>query len=304
MYRIKIFAGICFLLIGCFAEAATNALPPAGTTYYACVNNTTGDLFLIKSTGTCPAGDTKISWNQTGPVGPAGPQGPVGATGAQGPAGPKGATGATGAQGPAGAQGPVGATGAQGPKGAMGAQGPTGPIGPQCPQGATGATGPQGPTGPVGPQGPAGVATGSSAATGGQSNLGVYPGTLITFTDAIQTTGTYFVNSSTLINIAAGDGAYCYATTEFEGGGFTQGGSSAGAAIGQGVYQTASTTDAIFASAGDFIELWCYSATNNASTTIFTAGLSATLIESTFAKHAPQKQMPTTGILGEPVNRK
>jgi hypothetical protein len=39
-------------------------------------------------------------------------------------------------------------------------------------------------------------------------------------------------------------------------------GSSAGVQTGQGIFQQASMTDAIFASAGDFFELFCYSANN------------------------------------------
>lgn len=81
------------------------ALPASATTYYACVNNTSGAIDIVSASTTCKSGTHKISWNQTGPAGPAGPKG------ATGPAGPKGATGATGLQGlqgPAGPQGPAG----------------------------------------------------------------------------------------------------------------------------------------------------------------------------------------------------
>jgi Collagen triple helix repeat (20 copies) len=110
-------------------------------TYYACVNNSTGDITIVSSTTTCATGSHKIQWNEEGPTGPTGPKG------ATGPAGAKGATGATGPAGPAGAKGATGATGPEGPAGPKGAIGATGPAGPAGPKGATGATGPTGPPG-------------------------------------------------------------------------------------------------------------------------------------------------------------
>jgi hypothetical protein len=165
---------------------------PASTTIYACVNTTTQAVRIVPSLASCVAGETGISWAQTGATGATGPQGPpgvpgatgatgpAGATGAQGPignTGPAGPTGAAGPQGPIGNTGPAGATGAQGPIGNTGPAGPTGAAGPQGPvgntgpAGATGATGPQGPkgdtgaTGPQGPTGPAGPAGSSSGFT-------------------------------------------------------------------------------------------------------------------------------------------
>jgi len=44
---------------------------------------------ILTGTQTCRAGETAISWNQTGP---AGPQGTTGANGATGPTGPTGPT--------------------------------------------------------------------------------------------------------------------------------------------------------------------------------------------------------------------
>jgi len=77
---------------------------------YACYSNSTGEMFRVSSTTTCPTGETKISWNATGPQGANGAQGAQGATGPQGPAGPQGATGAQGPQGATGPAGPPGAT--------------------------------------------------------------------------------------------------------------------------------------------------------------------------------------------------
>jgi hypothetical protein len=72
---------------------------PQVTTYYGCVNNTTGAIRIVNSSTTCHSNEHKIHWNQVGPQGPAGPRGPKGPTGPQGPQGP---------QGPAGPQGPPG----------------------------------------------------------------------------------------------------------------------------------------------------------------------------------------------------
>jgi hypothetical protein len=84
---------------GCYTTSAT-LLGPAK-----------GSLRVVDSGEHCRAGETPITWSQTGP------RGPVGATGATGAMGATGAAGATGATGPAG---PTGATGATGPAGADG----------------------------------------------------------------------------------------------------------------------------------------------------------------------------------------
>jgi len=57
---------------------------PMVTTYYACVNNSTGAIRIVTSGTTCHSNEHKIHWNQVGPQGPPGPQGP------QGPKGPPG----------------------------------------------------------------------------------------------------------------------------------------------------------------------------------------------------------------------
>jgi hypothetical protein len=93
MYFAVLFVG-CVLLF-----AAQTKLSPATTTYYGCVNNTTGAIRIVSKTTVCKTTEHKISWNQ---VGPQGPQGPQGKQGAQGPQGPEGPQGTQGAQGPPG----------------------------------------------------------------------------------------------------------------------------------------------------------------------------------------------------------
>jgi hypothetical protein len=126
------------------------------TTYYACVNNSSGTIKMIDASKTCDKSEVKIEWNQVGPKGDKGDKGDTGDTGQQGLQGVQGPIGDTGTQGPQGVQGPIGDTGAQGPQGVQGPIGNTGPQGPQGVQGPIGDTGPQGPKGDTGTTGPKG----------------------------------------------------------------------------------------------------------------------------------------------------
>ena len=84
-----------FLLVSCALQVAAQQ-QPLTTTYYACINNSTGAIRIVGQNTPCKSTEHKVHWNQTGPQGPKGPQGPTGPQGAQGPEGP------TGPQGPAG----------------------------------------------------------------------------------------------------------------------------------------------------------------------------------------------------------
>ena len=169
-----------------------------GGVIHGCYDARTGALRVIDPGGKCTAGETALSWNQTGPRGDTGRQGPKGATGATGPAGLKGDTGATGPADPAGPTGATGATGPAGPAG--GATGATGPTGPAGPTGATGATGPTGPTGATGPAGP----KGDTGDTGPEGPAGVTPGYVRVNADG-SFTGS--IASATVTNPQAG--VYC-----------------------------------------------------------------------------------------------
>lgn len=83
----------------------------------ACVDRTTGDMRIPRTTRPCYPRERTLMWSVTGPAGPAGPQGPAGVMGPEGP------------QGPAGNQGGRGPVGAPGPTGAAGPQGDPGPAG-------------------------------------------------------------------------------------------------------------------------------------------------------------------------------
>lgn len=94
---LALFALVVILTAAAFPNDTPNA--SQSTTYYACVNNTTGAITIVSKNTTCQTGYHKIQWNQQGLKGP---QGPTGSTGPTGPQGPTGSQGPTGPQGPAG----------------------------------------------------------------------------------------------------------------------------------------------------------------------------------------------------------
>src|SRR4051812_19043098 len=76
--------------LGAGAAVAVAAIPSADGTIHACINPAStppGAVRIIDdATQTCAAGETPLTWSQTGPTGPAGPPGPQGDPGsASGP---------------------------------------------------------------------------------------------------------------------------------------------------------------------------------------------------------------------------
>ena len=106
--RMAIIAGATALVLaagGGVAFAASASIPDSAGVIHGCFKPTTsgsmsplGVIDTALPGGTCPKGQTALSWNQKGPQGPAGPAGPVG---------PVGSAGATGPAGPAGPAGPT-----------------------------------------------------------------------------------------------------------------------------------------------------------------------------------------------------
>jgi hypothetical protein len=96
-------------------------------------------------------------------------------------------------------------------------------------------------------------------------------------TNAIPTTGTYYINGTALISIDTFDSAaYCYVTLASSGtNDGVQGGSS-----NAGFWEQASVADAFSISAGDAVQLVCYSNANDGNTYVNNASVSATLITS------------------------
>jgi hypothetical protein len=82
------------------AGIAVASIPDSSGAVHSCYD-AKGDLHLIDPSGStplptaCAAGETALSFNQTGPAGPAGAAGATGAPGAIGPAGPRGPAGAS-----------------------------------------------------------------------------------------------------------------------------------------------------------------------------------------------------------------
>ena len=161
----------------------------------------------------------------------------------------------------------------------IGPQGPAGPQGPQGPQGAQGPQGPQGPKGaqgPAGPQGPPGISVGNFAAAG---STFIGSAAVVAQTNPVKTTGTYYVNATALLAIDAADSAaYCYVTTGSSGvqDGIYGGSSNAGQ------FEQASIADAWNVSAGDVVQMVCYSNAGDSNTYVYNASLTATLIQSSF----------------------
>jgi hypothetical protein len=158
-----------FVAVGAILLAALAVSPPAAATaLYACVKSG-GAARIFATKHSCKRGETRLSWNTTGPPGKNGVNGATGGNGKDGGSGSQGVAGATGPTGPVGA-GTSGERGATGPSGQKGATGPTGGGGGgEGTTGATGPTGPEGKTGATGPTGPPGSGgtggTGSAEAT-------------------------------------------------------------------------------------------------------------------------------------------
>jgi hypothetical protein len=90
MFRTRVCVCVLFLLACCALPMAAQQGQPQVTTYYGCVNNSTGAIRIVSKTTVCKSTEHKINWNQVGPQGPKGPQGPQGAQGPTGPQGPPG----------------------------------------------------------------------------------------------------------------------------------------------------------------------------------------------------------------------
>jgi type VI secretion system secreted protein Hcp len=86
--RLLRFALPTLAALGAGAAVAFAAIPAPDGTIHACINPAStppGAVRIIDdATQTCAAGETPITWSQTGPQGPAGPQGPQGDPGPAG----------------------------------------------------------------------------------------------------------------------------------------------------------------------------------------------------------------------------
>ena len=125
----------------------------------------------------------------------------------------------------------------------------------------------------MGPQGPAGIAVGNSAFSTQVTSLGSPRVILQTF--SASTAGVYYVNASAELYIDISDAAaYCYVTPTSSG---AADGNYGGSSV-LGNYQQASIVDFFFLSAGDSLQLVCFSSLSDSNTAVQSAAMTATLI--------------------------
>ena len=67
---------------------ASSPPPPPPVVFEACINPGNGGMRLVDPSTACHNNETRVSWNNEGPVGPTGPTGPAGPTGPGGPTEP------------------------------------------------------------------------------------------------------------------------------------------------------------------------------------------------------------------------
>ena len=70
MFRTNICVCVLFLLACCALPLAAQEGQPQVTTYYACINNSTGAIRIVSKSTECMSAEHKINWNQVGPQGP------------------------------------------------------------------------------------------------------------------------------------------------------------------------------------------------------------------------------------------
>lgn len=129
--------GVVVLLL---AIGVTMALAE-GAEYYACVNNSSGTIHMVKAGEECNNNEALITWNSVGPPGPQGEQGPEGPQGPQGEEGIPGSDGSSCTVSVSDGTYIVACTDGTSVEfhdGQDGAPGPEGPVGPQGPQGEPG----------------------------------------------------------------------------------------------------------------------------------------------------------------------
>jgi hypothetical protein len=129
---------------------------------------------------------------------------------------------------------------------------------------------------------------------GGTTGLAGFPGTVVAQTNAVPASGVYYIDASALLNMASGEGVYCYTSTGANGGGVFD--MQAGANI-PGFLSTA-PSDAIFINQGDVFQFWCYDS-GGSSSQVYDAAITATLINSSFAPKKPRHSLvPSTDPTG------
>ncbi len=152
-------------------------------------------------------------------------------------------------------------------------------VGPSGPQGPDGPQGQQGPQGPDGPQGPSGISVGGFVWSG-CCTAPSPEGVLIMATSPLPA-GRYYINASAVGSITGYDEIYCSITSFGSGQGHVVGVAS-NFPPNNSIVAQISVVDSLSISEGDAVGLTCFSI-DRGNTLIQSAGLTATLIDSSFA---------------------
>jgi len=148
--------------------------------------------------------------------------------------------------------------------------------GPAGPQGKTGAQGKTGSQGATGPQGPAGVSAGVSGTSSTAGSLTTSPtfGSVLA-TAPVPTSGTYYVNASVLVSVAAGDTVACVLA---DNSGTHIGPFAIVGPAPSSIDDTLPLTFALPLSAGQSAVAFCADSTSGSATTFNDGSITATLI--------------------------
>jgi hypothetical protein len=114
--------------------------------------------------------------------------------------------------------------------------------------------------------------------------------------------GRYYINASAVANIDVSDATFCYITSFGSGAGKVYGGSVNNTNLADRVQ--ISVVDSLSISDGGAFGLMCYDNFNSFNTYIASAGLTATLIDSSFAANKKVQHLPAPSVPGEPANTK
>jgi hypothetical protein len=134
----------------------------------------------------------------------------------------------------------------------------------------------RGAAGAPGTPGPAGISTGVS--TSSNTSVPLNTGnTLFTVmsTGPVPTSGQYYVNSSIMLTVGAGDGVACIA----EENGTEVGNFATVGDVPNLSYQTVSITDTLFLPAGTVLSVQCSDYNSVSQTSFYNGGITATLID-------------------------
>jgi hypothetical protein len=115
-----------------------------------------------------------------------------------------------------------------------------------------------------------------------------FPGHVIAQTSNVPVAGVYYIAASALLLVSSGEAVYCYTTSGANGAGVfdMQAGSNVAG------YTSTAPSDAIFITAGDIFQFWCYDKGGTTSSVV-EAAITATLINNS-TSDPRHSQMPSS----------